>query len=184
MKATEILRKEHRAIELMLDILESACAKLEAGNSVDHQHLEDMTEFLKIFADKRHHGKEEDLLFPALQKAGIPQNGGPVAAMLREHDMGRGYIRGMSQSLAKMKEAGNGAAAVFTDNAQSYIFLLRQHIDKENNILFQIADMHLAEATQIELIKEFDKVEEERIGHGKHEEFHRLIDNLKGIYLS
>lgn len=175
MKATEQLTQEHEAIKLMLQILEKICDKLETGEKVNQEHLDKILEFIKIFADKCHHGKEEELLFPALEKAGIPKEGGPIGVMLADHDTGRGDVKGMVENLEN--------PAKFAENARNYITLLRDHIDKEDGILYPMADMHLTEENQKELLAGFSEIENERIGPGKHEEFHRLLENLKGVYL-
>jgi hemerythrin-like domain-containing protein len=71
-KPTEELKKEHEAIKLMIRIMGSVSDRLESGKKVDPKHLDSILEFIKVFADKCHHAKEEDLLFPAMEKAGIP----------------------------------------------------------------------------------------------------------------
>ena len=182
MKPTEQLKEEHRAIKLMLRIAEKVCEKLESGEQVDPEHLERIVEFIRVFADKCHHGKEEDLLFTAMEEAGIPKKGGPIGVMLTEHDIGRGYVKGMSEAIAKYKAGDRKASSEIVRNARSYIALLNQHIDKEDNILYPMADMHLSEGKQEELLEEFEKVERERIGAGKHEEFHKLLDHLEAVY--
>jgi hemerythrin-like domain-containing protein len=102
--------------------------------------------------------------------------------MLTEHDMGRGYVRGMSEAIAKYKAGDGKASSAIVGNARNYIALLTQHIDKEDNILYPMADVHLSEDKQKELLEEFERVERERIGVGKHEEFHELLDHLKQVY--
>lgn len=183
MRPTEQLKEEHQAIKLMLRISEKVCQKLESGEEVDPEHLEQIVEFIKLFADKCHHGKEEDLLFTAMEEAGIPRKGGPIGVMLTEHDMGRGYVRGMSEAVARYKASDRQALSAIAQNARNYIALLTQHIDKEDYILYPMADMHLSEDQQKELLEGFERVERERIGVGKHEEFHNLLDHLKAVYL-
>jgi len=183
MKPTEQLKEEHQAIKLMLRISERVCEKLESGEKVNPEHLEQIVEFIKLFADKCHHGKEEDLLFVAMEEAGIPKKGGPIGVMLTEHDMGRGYVKGMSEAVAKYKAGDRKASSAIVGNARKYIILLTQHIDKEDNILYPMADMHLSEERQEELLEEFERVEREKIGAGKHEEFHDLLNHLKAVYL-
>lgn len=175
MKPTEVLKKEHRAIETMLNILSVVCDKLQNEEEVNPEHLERIMDFFKIFADKCHHGKEEDLLFPALEECGIPKEGGPVGVMLYEHNIGRGYIKEMSEAKQDKDK--------IVENARNYISLLSQHIQKEDNILFQMADIHIPEEKQQKLLIEFERLEEEKIGKGKHEEFHKLLEELKKIYL-
>ncbi|MDO8504175.1 MAG: hemerythrin domain-containing protein [bacterium] len=173
MLPTEQLKNEHQAIKLMLEILEAVSGKIDAGERVNEDDLKDMVEFISVFADKCHHGKEEDLLFPAMEEAGIPKEDGPIGVMIDEHNLGRSYVKAMREA----KDQKDFAAA-----AKNYVSLLTQHIDKEDNILYQIADMHLSKEKQNELLDQFEKVEKEKIGHGKHEEFHQMLEKLKNIY--
>ena len=184
MKPTDVLKEEHRGIELMLDILEAILERMESGTKANSGHLEKIMEFFQVFADKCHHGKEEDLLFPSLEAAGVPKEGGPIAVMLSEHNQGRAFIRGMRAGIEQINNGNPGGEPFFRENAWNYIMLLRQHIDKEDNILFRMADVHIPEKRQEELIGEFEKIEEERIGPGKHEEYHRLLSEYKHLYLS
>lgn len=183
MKATRQLKNEHQGVLLMLQILEKVSLKLSKGEDVDLKHLNRIGEFLTVFVDRCHHTKEESLLFPALEKGGIPKFGGPIEVMLLEHDSGREYVRGFKKALADYEAGDKRASKKITENAQNYITLLREHISKEDNILYMIADMHLDKKKQQELVKEFEKVEVEKIGAGKHEEFHQLLNQLKKIYL-
>lgn len=182
MTPTEELKKEHEAIRAMLGILERVCAKLESGGQVNPVHLEQIVEFLKVFADKCHHGKEEDLLFPAMEAAGLPRQGGPTGVMLREHEEGRGYVRALTEAVAQYKGGSLAASARIIQSARNYIALLDQHIHKENEVLFPMADVHLSEEQQRQLSAGFERIETERVGAGKHEEFHQLLHNLKGVY--
>lgn len=182
MKATKRLKEEHQGVLLALSILEKINQKLKKGEEVDPRHLEQLLEFMRIFVDKCHHSKEEDLLFPALEKTGVPKTGGPIGMMLEEHDLGRNYVKDFAQSLEEYKKGDKKAASKIVKSTTGYITLLKEHIDKEDNILYMIADMHLSPKIQKELLKEFEKVEEEKIGKGKHEEFHKMLDNLEKIY--
>ena len=142
----------------------------------------EILEFLKVFVDKCHHAKEEDFLFPAMVKAGVPREGGPVGMMLLEHEAGRGFIRGMAQAAEGLAKGDRGAANRFAANARSYTDLLLQHIDKEDNVLYPIAERRLPPDADGALSAAFERVEEERVGHGRHEEFHRMMDRLRSVY--
>lgn len=178
MRPTEQLRNEHEAILSMLTILERVCKKLDSAGEVDSSHLEDIIEFFKVFADKCHHGKEEAHLFPAMEEAGVPRYGGPLGVMLEEHDTERGYVRAMSDGAQRYKSGDDRYSAQFVNSARRYIELLRQHINKENNIVFPLADNSIPPQRQDELQEKFDRVEREIVGKGKHEEFHRLLRQL------
>ena len=142
MQATKQLKEEHKAVKQALKILEKICKKLDKGENVDPKHLDDLLNFLRTFVDKCHHSKEEDVLFPAMEKAGVPNEGGPIGMMLIEHDLGRGFIKGMVEG----KD--------FVKNARDYIALLTDHIEKEEGILYMIADMHIPAEEQKKLLKD------------------------------
>lgn len=182
MKATEQLRAEHEGILTMLKILDKISAQMAAGKNADLNHLENIIEFLTVFADQCHHGKEEDILFPALEKAGIPRVGGPIGVMLNDHDHGREHIRAMRNALGQLKE-DRGGAQDFVKAVARYTELLRNHILKENNVLFVMAEQRFSEKEQTRLYEEFETMEREKIGIGKHESFHRLMEELRALYL-
>jgi hemerythrin-like domain-containing protein len=184
MKATDQLRDEHKGVLLMLSILEKVSERLETEDSLDKEHLEGMLEFFKVFVDKCHHGKEEDLLFPAYEAVGIPNKNGPIGAMLAEHAEGRGYIKNMTEAFNGFKKNDNFSGARIVEYAKKYIALLKQHIEKENTVLYPMGDARITNEKDKELLAGFDKIERERIGSGKHEQFHAMIDKLKTIYLS
>ncbi len=184
MKATEQLKAEHAGIKLMLEVLEEICKRLEAGKRVDTNHLEHIIEFIQVFADKCHHAKEEDLLFPAMEKAGVLKEGGPLGVMLAEHKEGRDYALMMKEAVMGYKaKADEEAALKFIKNARNYINLLSRHIDKEDNLLYPMADASLSKNKQEELSEKFERIEIERIGSGMHERFHVFLDYLREAYL-
>jgi len=183
MRPTEVLKKEHKAIELMLKVLEKFCEKIESEKEVNQEHLDQILEFIKVFGNQCHHAKEEELLFPAMEDMGMPREGGPIGVMLTEHDMGRNYVKGMSAATQKYKAGDKDALSDITENARNYITLLREHIDKEDTILYQMADTHLSAEKEEELLEGFEKLERDRIGIDKHEGFHRLLQHLEEVYL-
>lgn len=183
MNYTEQLKEEHKGITLMLRILEQVCDKLDAGEPLDIDHLKRSVEFLKVFADACHHAKEEELLFPAMEWAGISKENGPIGVMLREHETGRSYVREFSQAVTDYASGKSGAAQNIVENARNYIVLLSQHITKEDTVLYPMADKHIPQIVQEELLKQFDAIETERIGPGRHEEFHEQLKELKAVYL-
>jgi hemerythrin-like domain-containing protein len=178
------LRAEHEGILLMLRILDKVCERIATAENVDPLHFDQMMEFWVVFVDKCHHGKEEEFLFPALEAAGLPREGGPVGVMLREHVAGRTCVRHMNEALNQYRGGDALALRRFREHALQYIQLLRQHIDKENNVLFAMAEARLAKSQQDELANAFGKLERERIGEGKHEELHGVMERLQHAYLS
>jgi hemerythrin-like domain-containing protein len=178
------LKMEHQAVRMTLEVLEIICRRMEQhGEPVEAQHIDRLLEFFSVFVDKCHHCKEEELLFPALEAVGIRREGGPIGVLLKEHERGREYVRGMNASLSEYRAKETADSAGFIREARGYIGLLDQHIDKEDNVLFPLAEKQLSESKQAELSKGFEMIEVQKIGVGKHEEFHGLLDHLKSVYL-
>lgn len=184
MRPTDILKQEHDLILMMLQIVDAACVRMEEGDKINPDHLADMVDFIRNFADRCHHAKEEKLLFPALRQSGIGKENGPIGVMLAEHEEGRFFVKGMSEALVEMKAGDNVAAGKFIADAGGYVKLLDGHIMKENNILFRMADERLTDEQQKELLKEFDRVEREEIGAGVHEKYHEMLHQLRDVYLT
>ena len=180
----EELKMEHQAVKMTLRILETLCRKMEQpGQAVDVDHIDQLLEFFSVFVDQCHHGKEEELLFPALEAVGVRNEGGPIGVLLEEHERGRASVRNMKAGLSEVRAGEASGAAAFAREAQSYISLLDQHILKEDNVLFPMAEQQLSEAEKAELSEGFERIEIEKIGVGRHEEFHRLLDHLESVYL-
>lgn len=175
-KATEDLRNEHEAILHVFTILDRMLSSTTKSDTENLQFGNELVNFLKIFADKCHHGKEEGILFKELENKGVPNEGGPIGAMLLEHQQGREYIALMNQSL-ESKDLAN-----FKNTAIKYRDLLRNHIAKENNILFMMADRLLDDKKQDDLFAKFENHEENVIGHGVHEELHAKIHTWENDY--
>lgn len=176
------LKDEHQAVKVSLTILGEIALRLSRGQPVDLAHLDQLLEFLTTFVDKCHHGKEEDLLFPELEKAGVPREGGPIGVMFKEHDLGRSYIRGLQEGLTRLKAGDPKAAGDVVENIEKYNDLLIQHINKEDHILYPMAEKSFSPAQNQALLDGFAEIEEQRVGAGKHEEFHRMLHRLQEIY--
>ncbi|MFW9993649.1 MAG: hemerythrin domain-containing protein [Candidatus Odinarchaeota archaeon] len=184
MNPTDVLKEEHAAIQQMLTIMERICSLIDEAKPVDPDDLEQVVDFIQTFADKCHHGKEEDLLFPAAEAAGIPRTGGPVGVMLREHVSGREFVRNMKEAVTACKAGDGEAAKLFSEHTRKYIALLRSHIAKEDNILYPMIDQRLTAGKQQELLEAFDRVEQEVVGAGKHEAYHALLKRLASEYVT
>ena len=175
---TQVLKDEHALILEALDAIERKVAALEAGGGPDRAYFEKAVQFLRTFADQCHHGKEENLLFKTMMDRGFPRQAGPIAVMLHEHETGRSFIRGIAEGAAAVG-TDPGAAKRIIENGRGYVALLRAHIDKENHILFPMADNVLSPEDQEQLGMEFERFEAEETGAGVHEAMLKLLDELK-----
>lgn len=184
MKSTNELKNEHKGIQLMLRVLEKVSESYGRGEEVDHEHIKGILEFLTVFVDRCHHGKEEDFLFPAMEAAGVPREGGPIGVMLSEHEEGRKIVGRLKDALGR-HDSGDGNAVTEIQTAiGDYVTLLTQHIEKENSVLFEMADKKLGADKDAKMVESFQKLELGRVGVGKHEEYHALLDRLRETYLT
>jgi hemerythrin-like domain-containing protein len=166
MRLTEALSQDHRVIEQVLRCLleMSACGCTTA--EIDVASAEAAVEFLRTFADTCHHKKEEDVLFPALARAGFGPEGGPVAVMLEEHELGRKYLGRIDAALQAARNRAPDAAGAFADAVRAYVDLLTQHISKEDHILFPMAD-HAIQGSELAAVRAgFDRAED-ALDHGR-----------------
>jgi len=179
MKATEILIAEHRLIERVLDTLQEGAQQLAARQPVPAGFFLDAADFIRNFADRCHHQKEEGVLFKTMVEHGFPQDQGPIAVMLFEHEQGRGFTSALAEAAARFERGDESAREEVVMNALAYVSLLRQHIQKENNILFRMADNVIPPAEHAAVEAGFARVEREEIGHGVHEKYEALAVALR-----
>lgn len=137
--ATSRLREEHEHILEVADALAGLVGAADADRW-DFEGFADCVTFIRLYADACHHGKEEDLLFPELAAAGMPREHGPIAVMLHEHQQGRALARHMAGALDGARSGDAAARATLRNAAVGYVNLIRAHIHKENNVLFEMAD--------------------------------------------
>jgi hemerythrin-like domain-containing protein len=148
---------------------------------VPTERIETLLEFFRGFADWCHHTKEEGVLFPALEQVNIHREGGPLGVMLFEHKEARALLHRMADAVPHIHD-NRGAHTQFVQAAHSYVQLLRDHIVKEDNVLFRMAETLLADQ-DAKLIEACERHEQEVMGAGVHDRFHRLIDELEHEFL-
>ncbi len=180
MKAIEILVKEHDSILKMIEVTRKLLADKSAVN-IDH--VEQIIDFVKNFADKYHHLKEEDVLFVELEKHGMPREGGPVGVMLTEHDEGRNYIKQATKGVAEYKQGNTGALIDIEFNLLNFCTLLTNHIAKENNILYPMAERMLPGIVLDTMSQDFEEANLATTNNEYHDKYLKMVDELSSIYL-
>lgn len=182
MGLTKILSDEHRVIEVVLTCLEKITEEANSAGKLNAVTANQAIDVIRTFADKCHHGKEENHLFATLVEKGMPKEGGPVGQMLVEHEQGRVFVKEMTGSVSKAATGNADALSKFTQNSQGYVQLLRAHIQKEDGVLFPMADKVLSEEDQKQLMKVFDVVESDHMGTGTHEKYIGIVVSLAKKY--
>jgi hemerythrin-like domain-containing protein len=178
MDAIETLMNEHRTIERVCDGLVGFADELRRKETTEKEELGRFVEFIREFADAWHHGKEENILFETMIDHGFPRHGGPVAVMLHEHGIGRGFVATLA---SKVDMPGAWSAAdrhEVADAATGYAELLREHIHKEDAILYPMAESRLPPDALDRVNERCERYEQERSGSGENERLHALADAL------
>jgi hemerythrin-like domain-containing protein len=135
-------------------------------------------EFFRHFADRCHHFKEEKVLFPAMETHGIPRDGGPIGMMLAEHEEGRAHVRSMVDAVEQLAKGNSVATDMLLSHARAYVTLLREHIQKEDDILFRMADEVIPQDEQGQILRRFEEHEAEEMGAGAHEKYLNIAKEL------
>lgn len=177
-EAIVTLMHEHRVIEQVLDALEHCSEAIASGQDVPRTTVRDFAEFFCNFADRCHHGKEEDRLFATMVELGFPRDQGPIAVMLTEHELGREQIRALTTLGAGEGLFSEAERRQVCAHAGAFIPLLRTHIMREDEILYPMAIRALTSEHLEKLARDFKAFEATVMGKGEHERYHALADHL------
>jgi len=152
-ETSKMLLKEHENILKIVDALEFKIEQLNDKN-IDTTFFKKVIDFIRNYADKFHHAKEEDILFKEFNKCA--EEGcvhcNPIEQMLVEHDEGRKNVKMMESGL-KEKDRSK-----LIEGARGYINLIREHIFKEDNILYPMADETLNSEVKKKMLERFRKI--------------------------
>lgn len=158
---TQVMVDEHKLILRMIALVEKNTELLEQGKFRNWQFYLDAVDFIRNYADRFHHAKEEDVLFVELIKNGMPEKQSPIEAMHMEHDQGRAHVRAIEEAAQKALDGESGQAAIIAENAKGYAALLRGHIEKEDDILYPLAERVLPEDVRARMLEAYDRAEEQ-----------------------
>jgi hemerythrin-like domain-containing protein len=150
MKCTELLVEDHEIISRALDVLEQMSKRVGSHQVLEHDDVEIILRFLRSFADEYHQGKEESALFPELRQV-LEAREGPVHQMLFEHDQERSLLDGIEDALFRKK------GQEFVHFSDRLISLMRNHIRKENDILFGIVERLLSPEQDQKIVAQFER---------------------------
>ena len=172
---TQMLEDEHLVIAKVVEAAIVLADRLEAGQALDADMLQRVVEFMRIFADKCHHGKEEELLFPLLSKKGVPMVGCPVGALMAEHTRGRALVKNLSDA-AEIYPSGDPAAKeAVLKSLRGITTLYPNHIWKEDYLLFPLTNKVLSPEEQQVLYRQFEQVEKD-VGADVHHRLERFAE--------
>jgi hemerythrin-like domain-containing protein len=184
MDAIEILMSEHRLIERVLGALVAFADEASRKTTDDKEELGRFVAFIRGFADAWHHGKEEDILFAAMVEAGFSRDAGPIAVMLCEHDQGRTHVRALADLSAQAGPWTAEDRQRLAEHANGFAVLLRQHIHKEDAILYPMAEQRLPREVMARVCLDCEAYERRKAGSGEGERLRRLAEELTSRHAS
>jgi len=158
--STMSLRRDHELIEKVVKSMDTTIKLLEAGKKIPESILLPVIDFSKNFTDVCHHSKEEKSLFPALERSGMPTQMGPIAMMLMEHEITREISKKMEESTKVYFE--KGIATDLISNLKEYVEHVTEHLWKENNRLFMMAEARLQHVAQ-QVNNELNEIENTKL---------------------
>ena len=153
------MEAEHRLIETVVKALGGLAAAIEEGQRADAAMLATAVEFLRVYADKLHHGKEETLFFPMLVKRGVPAQGCPIGGLNHEHEKGRALVRALAEQAPAYAQDKPGAKEALIETLRAIRDLYQNHIWKEDAMVFLMADKVLSAADKQQLADRFTEVD-------------------------
>ena len=174
---TQVMVDEHQLILRMITLVEQNTALLEEGEFRNWQFYLDAVDFIRNFADRFHHSKEEDVLFSELVKNGMPEKQSPIEAMHMEHDQGRAHVRAMEEAAQRAIDGETGQATIIAEQAKGYAELLRGHIEKENDILYPLAQRVMSAADDATVLAGIDSAEA-AVGPDTHAKYYAIADEI------
>ncbi len=174
---TGVLKEEHQLILRMIALVDANVGLMERGQFRNWQFYLDAVDFIRNYADRFHHAKEEDVLFVELVRNGMPEKNSPVEAMHIEHEQGRAFVRGMEEAVEKVMAGETGQIQLIAKNARGYVELLRGHIDKEDTILYPLAERVLPENVRSGMLTGYSAAEKQM--PGLEEKYRRLVEKYE-----
>ncbi|MDS0524368.1 hemerythrin domain-containing protein [Clostridium sp. SHJSY1] len=181
MNALELMIDEHKYIKRMLLVVRKVCYKIVEGEDVNYEDFYSIIDFIRNFADKHHHGKEEQLLFNRMvDEIGLTAEKLVKHGMLVEHDLGRLYISELCTALESLKTGNDEAKIDIIGSAISYTNLLTRHIDKEDGVVYKFAEKQLSSETLLQINNQCEIFEEEN--SGDREKYINILEKLEIKY--
>lgn len=184
MKSIDLLVDEHKNIKRMLLVVREICYRIFKHEDIDLDDFDKVVKFIKNYADKHHHDKEEKIFFDEMGKhLGEAIVDGPLLAMFSEHDLGRLYVSNLVEAVEKVKNGNEKAKVDLIANGIAYADLLNRHIDKEDNTIYVFGEKNLSDESLKFVEEEMLKVEDQASKNKLQEKYIKILEDLETKYL-
>lgn len=174
----DFLVAEHELIERVMAVLKNSLENLDEAMN-NPLRIKRALDFLMEFGDKVHNRKEEEFLFPLMEKRGIPATGGPVGVMLMEHEAERELLLKMAAELDGLADGTAEAREAFRANGLDYLKIRAEHIWKENDILYPMARQVMNDEDFAELLANFNRLNQETYGAEAWRHFKQMVEEAE-----
>ncbi|KUO49045.1 MAG: hemerythrin [Desulfitibacter sp. BRH_c19] len=157
MKSIDLMVHEHTYIKRMLTVIRKYCLKILNHKQINYADFYKAIDFVRNYADKHHHSKEEDILFKRVNQE-VDNNAAKssITGMFIEHDSGRLFIQNLERAVGEVENGNMDARLDIIGNAIAYTDLLNRHIDKEDNVIYVFAEKNLSQAGR-EYVEEYSR---------------------------
>ena len=153
------LRLEHRMIERVLSAMATETIRVDNGKPLNRIFVLSVLEFARKFGDGVHHRKEEIILFPGMERAGVPRDGEPIGVMRAEHDQLRRTVAAIGSMLDPATRGNVEAIQAIVRAIRGCVALWRSHIQWEEHVLLPMADQLFTEQYKSEILAAFAELE-------------------------
>ena len=176
MQARGPLMIEHRLIERMLAVIGSAAKEIKSTNRVDPVFVDTAVDFIRTYADKTHHGKEEDILFRELKNRPLSHADKTLMdELIKEHIFGRLTTKALVQANDRYRNGDMTALEDIVMKLQTLIEFYPKHIEKEDKVFFPSSRNYFTEEEDQAMLEEFWEFDRKMI----HEKYTALVEGFE-----
>ena len=176
MQARGPLMIEHRLIERMISLIKDTLVQMESTHTVDPVFVDTAVDFIRMYADRTHHGKEEDILFRDLRKRPLSADDQRVMEeLMDEHRFGRETTKALVEANTRYRNGEGTALGDIADKLQTLVEFYPKHIQKEDQIFFPASRAYFTDEEDQAMLAEFWEFDRRMI----HEKYLSVIEGLR-----
>jgi hemerythrin-like domain-containing protein len=178
MQARGPLMIEHRLIERMISIIKNALVEIESTHKVDPVFVDTAVDFVRTYADRTHHGKEEDILFRDLDNRPLSADDRRLMQeLIDEHVFGRQTTKALVEANTRYRKGDESALADIADKLHTLIDFYPKHIQKEDRIFFPASRAYFTEDEDQAMLAEFWEFDRKMI----HDKYRSVVEGFEKV---
>ena len=176
MQARGPLMIEHRLIERMLSVIKDVLTEIKSKNKVDPVFVDIAVDFIRVYADRTHHGKEEDILFRELNNKSLStKDRQAMNELIEDHVFGRQTTKALVDANTRYRNGNEASLAEITDKLQTLIEFYPKHIQKEDKVFFSAFRNYFTDAEDQAMLEEFWEFDRKMI----HEKYKSVVEGFE-----